>query len=229
MRVCGISDLHGTLDFSIKPCDVLCICGDILPLSIQGLYKPSFEWLKGEFLEWCNNQPCKEVLLVAGNHDMTFEGREDEIRKIFRGSKVRYLLDEVYEYISVEDGKVVTFYGTPWCHPFGFWAFMSREDGKPLFDTYMNMPDNVDVLLTHDAPHGTSDVCLQKTKWTTGEHIGCMALKEAVVKKQPHVHLHGHLHSTNHQWEQLGKTNIANVSIVDETYKLAFDPLYFNI
>lgn len=60
--------MHGNYDFNIEPCDVLCICGDIVPLNIQSYTKPTFKWLEETFIPWCQAQPCKEVLLVAGNH-----------------------------------------------------------------------------------------------------------------------------------------------------------------
>ena len=58
LKICGISDMHGILDFNIEKCDVLCICGDIVPLDIQNYHKPTFKWLKNVFIPWCQNQPC---------------------------------------------------------------------------------------------------------------------------------------------------------------------------
>ena len=37
LKITAISDIHGDLPI-IDPCDVLCICGDIVPLEIQRNY-----------------------------------------------------------------------------------------------------------------------------------------------------------------------------------------------
>lgn len=68
MVICAFSDMHGELDFKIKPCDIVLICGDIVPLRIQNYTTPSEIWLKNTFLPWCTSLPCEKVLFVAGNH-----------------------------------------------------------------------------------------------------------------------------------------------------------------
>jgi len=226
MRLCAVSDMHGILDFNIEPCDVLCICGDTIPLRIQGWTEPTFKWLRDEFLTWCNEQPCEEVLLIAGNHDIPFQRHEKELREIFKDTKVRYLLDEAYEYICPSDGKVVKFYGTPWCHQFGSWAFMDYTD-EGLVKVYDKMPEDVDVLLSHDAPYGTSDVITDDVPWATGEHIGGPALRDAVNKKKPKLMFVGHLHSVTKEPQKTeGGTEVVNVSMVNEAYKLVYKPHY---
>ena len=40
--------------------------------------------------------------------------------------------------------------------------------------------------------------------------------------------LHGHLHSANHDVEKLGDTKVYNVSMLDETYSLKYQPLYMD-
>ena len=139
MKIVDISDLHGVLDFAIPPCDVLCICGDIVPLNIQSYTKETFKWLETEFLPWCNWQPCETILLVGGNHDLRMCSHEDKVRALFNETKVHYLLDESYEYIDTETGNVVKFYGTPWCHIFGNWAFMISDDA--ISEKLRSIPD----------------------------------------------------------------------------------------
>lgn len=150
MKICGISDIHGNLIENIPECDVLCICGDIMPLSIQRNIEQSRHWFYNRFTSWVKRQPCKKVILVPGNHDFIIEDAYNrkylnELKQdiyVRTDDKLTILIDELYTY---EDIK---FYGTPWIKPIEFqedrWAF-SR------FDTYEDIPQ-CDILLTHDNP-----------------------------------------------------------------------------
>ena len=68
IKICAISDMHGILDFNIEPCDILCICGDIVPLYIQTHHTATLTWLADTFVPWCEKQPCEKIFLIAGNH-----------------------------------------------------------------------------------------------------------------------------------------------------------------
>ena len=96
---------------------------------------------------------------------------------------------------------------------------------------YDLIPENLDVLLIHDAPYGTSDICLQETNWTTANHIGCVPLRDAILEKAPKLVLHGHLHSTNHTVELMepSDTKVYNVSYVNEGYEPVYSPLVLEI
>lgn len=222
MKIIAISDLHGLLPKIDEKCDVLCICGDIIPLEIQTDIYKSKNWLKTDFIAWCNSIACKHILLIAGNHDLIFEQTlHHEIMDIFLGTKIHYLENDEVEI----DGK--RFYGTPYCHIFENWAFM-REDVhlKMIYDL---IPENLDVLLIHDAPYGTSDICLQETDGNDKEHLGCIPLRDAILEKKPKLVLHGHLHSTNHNVELMENTKVYNVSILNESYNLEYPPLTLNL
>ena len=227
INICGISDLHGHIEFDVEKCDVLCIAGDILPLNAQSHFHKSEQWLINEFKPWCEKQKANEICLIGGNHDFFLHNFPEKVKGIFKDSKVHYLFDEKFTY-SNEIGEEYVFYGSPWCHIFGRWAFMGYTDEK-LKDIFLKMPDNVDVLITHDAPYGTSDICMQDLPYISKKHIGNKALKEAIEQKKPKINLHGHLHSTNHDKEMLDDTAVYNVSVLDETYKLTYYPLYLEL
>ena len=223
-RLCAISDMHGILDFDIKECDILCICGDIVPLNVQSLHEGTVKWLKKTFIPWCEKQPCDKVFFIAGNHDWFFMRHPDEAEELFKDhKKIFYLRDEMIEYVN-KDFESVRIYGTPWCHQFYNWAFMTSD--VELAKIYNKIPYKVDVLLTHDCPYGTSDVILQDVPWNTGEHIGCHPLGDAVDEKKPLYHFCGHLHSCNHEMEKRGDTEVRNVSVVNENYKRVYEPCY---
>lgn len=227
MVFCSIADIHGKLNLSIDKCDVLCICGDVVPLNIQRNDNASFEWLSGSFLNWVNKQPCDKVLLIGGNHDFAIYHNPDKVREIFKDTKVVYLFDNEYSYKDSE-GNSTKFYGSPWCHKFFDWAYMDFDDDG-LRSIFMDMPNDVDVLMTHDCPYGVCDVILQNVRWADGKHIGSVGLADAVIEKKPKVMITGHLHSTNKEGEKLGDTMVYNTSVVDEGYELRYQPHYFEV
>jgi len=230
MKICGISDMHGKLDFNIKKCDVLCICGDIVPLNVQTLHEWSVKWLKEKFIPWCEKQPCDKVFFIAGNHDWFFQWHPDEAKEIFKDNKkITYLLDSEAEYVkeAKDSYESIRIYGTPWCHQFYNWAFMTSD--VELAKIYSKIPYKVDILMSHDCPYGTSDIILQDVPWKTDNHIGCIPLGEAVDEKKPRIHFCGHLHSCSHEPQQRGDTTVINVSVVNEHYKRVYEPHYVEI
>ena len=52
MKLVSLADLHGDLDIEIPQCDTLCICGEIVPLEIQGNVLASSYWWTQYFVEW---------------------------------------------------------------------------------------------------------------------------------------------------------------------------------
>lgn len=227
MKICALSDLHGFLIDNIQPCELVLICGDIVPLEIQRDMPQSTEWLKTEFANWVKSLPCEEVMFTAGNHDLVLENRgvkwiENTIL-VPTKAKAMYLEDSYYDYLS-NDGKVYRIYGTPACHIFGNWAFMYSDE--QLRDLYWKIPGECDILLSHDAPYGTTDICLQKPD---KGHLGNIPLRDVILDTGIPYVFHGHLHSSNHEFETLGDSKVANCSIVDEYYQIKYEPLYLDI
>lgn len=236
MKICAISDLHGYLPQNLPEAEILLICGDIVPLDVQRSMPASAKWFRDRFLKWVRKQTFKKIFAIGGNHDFFLKSiyhNEDLIEHtLYHNDKFELLEDSFKEYIS-NDGNVYKIYGTPWCHIFGNWAFMYEDEG--LIEVYKDIPEDIDILISHDAPYGTSDQCLQETFYNyerTNEngvkefpHIGNKPLRDAIIAKHPSILLHGHLHSTNHECEMLEKTMVYNVSIKDENYNIAYKPL----
>lgn len=218
MKIVAISDLHGYLPKNIPEGDTLCICGDIFPLEIQNNLNKCDRWLNNIFIPWSNELPYKNIILIAGNHDFFFENIDllDTIL-MFEKTKINFLEDS---WIQIENIK---FYGTPWCHKFGNWAYMVSDD--ELKDLFEDIPEDIDFLLTHDAPYGVSDICEEDIYWNNHNHIGNIPLREAIIKKKPKFVLHGHLHSSNHNEEILEESKVYNVSLLNESYNLFYEPL----
>ena len=227
MRICGISDIHGDLSPKIEPCDVLCICGDIVPLETQMNSKKSRRWLRELFIPWCDKQPCKKVLVIGGNHDFFLYYHPLQMKEMIKDNeKIEYLNNEGYEFEGIK------FFGTPLCKIYGNWALMLpyEEQDKILNEAFDEWGNEIDVLLSHDSPYGVSDIILDKNcPWATDDHIGNKSLEAFVIKTAPKLHLHGHLHSTNHDEELLGTTKVHCVSILGEQYTVQYEPQYFEI
>lgn len=120
MKICVTSDLHGILPKIEEPCEVVLICGDIMPLRMQRNIPQSEKWLKTTFAEWVNNLPCESVIMVGGNHDFALANMYRQPLKINSilsnptNGKLELLDNEATSVVS-KDGKVYDVWGTPYC------------------------------------------------------------------------------------------------------------------
>lgn len=237
LKLTAISDLHGNLP---KPeifdeGDVLCICGDIAPLDIQRKFVECIAWFGMKFVPWTDKLPFKKVIVIFGNHDFFgeelgprhFNDGKEITRMLLPGSikgehKIEILCDNMYKYGGF------TFYGTSWCPDLVNWAFY--KDSDELKEVFDKIPFGVDVLLTHCPPRlGNAGVVLQNGGWNFLTNYGCQELAEALVGKNVKYHFYGHVHSGDHRLEELNGTKMANVSMLDENYKMNYSPLNIEI
>ena len=221
MLIGAISDLHGNL-IDIYPCEVLFICGDISPLRLQFNMEEMEYWITNEFLPWCEKLSCERIFLIAGNHDAFLERKKEKFKSLLLGSKVVYLENELSEYIT-DNGDCYKIFGTPYCHIFGNWPFMRTDE--VLRNKFFDIPEDCDIVFSHDCPFGTGDVCLELNE----KHRGSIPLRDAIIRSKPRYLFTGHLHSANHNCEILEDTEVYNTSIVNERYEVSYEPLYLNI
>lgn len=231
MKIIALSDLHGTLlsvEDYFEPCELVCICGDIVPLNIQANSRKTRQWLINKFKPWCESLPCDKVIFIAGNHDIYLNNLDFMYTQFPKDKKVTYLFHENYVYTS-RSGKEYTIFGTPYCKLFGNWAFMEMDN--VLDKLYQDIPENLDILLTHDQPFGYGDIILQEDcPWYDGKtHIGNKPLVKAIIEKRPRFQFNGHLHSCDHKLIEIGETKHYNVSIKDEHYDPIYNPLIIEI
>lgn len=240
MKIVAMSDMHGVVMPKIEKCDVVCICGDIIPLDVQRDAMGSYKWMRDEFIPWCMDLPCERVILIAGNHDFYFqsgaigyliddENVVDHGAKAFQRclplpGKIVYLQDSGYEYNGV------TFYGTPWCPDLYRWAFYGNHDR--LTEIFRKIPQDVDVLLTHTP--GSMCNGTETSHFDNGEtrSFGCSELTSAVFARNIRRWICGHIHTGNHEFSKLdnyAETLVANVSLIDESYMPAYTPTVFDI
>lgn len=231
MKICALSDLHGFLIGDIQPCEVILICGDIVPLQMQRNKPQCEKWLKTTFANWVKSLPCEKVVFTAGNHDFVFENRDllwiNQIVSFPTEGKATYLDNTWLDYLG-SDGLVYRIYGTPACHQFGNWAFMYSDE--KLREIYNTIPENCDILLSHDAPNLNDCGVIPPGRWSsTPINAGNEPLALAIIDKKPKYAFCGHIHEGNHQLTDTGTTKTANVSILDDAYDINYDPLYLDI
>lgn len=228
-KFCAISDLHGQIPVLKEKPDILLVAGDIVPLHCQMNSKRSKDWLKNEFIPFCENNCKEQAIVIGGNHDMWLANHGTTEFADMLPPTMEYLENEV---VIIDEEYAIL--GTPLCHIFGNWWFMLPDNDirrklEPCIKE-MEEHDGKKIMLCHDAPYGVSDVILQKDiPWANGEHIGCQPIFDVCEKVKPDYLLHGHLHSTNHDAEFMndGKTEVRNVSLLDERYQLVYEPFYF--
>lgn len=249
MKIIAISDTHGYLP-KLQPCDVVVMCGDILPLNIQRNYEASLAWLSGPFQSWALNLDCKKVIFIAGNHDFVFEQLyNDHVHVMGRmapHSTLQFtperICDTLFQMDNTYDPKLiylcdgsyvyqgVKFYGTPWCPSLRNWAFYG--DKEQLIDKFNKIEFDTDVLITHCPPkYGLQGVVLE-TNWNYMNDFGCVELQQVLDElfaDRDMWILSGHIHSGKHDVEKFNNIKYRNCSIKNEDYQVAHQPFEFEI
>ena len=244
IKVIAFSDPHGNLPLITEPFDLMLICGDICPAH-DHYHEFQRNWLSTVFVSWVLGLPFRDkdskVIFIGGNHDQYLENEPNpnrgdyssiytDILKPCNGRLV-YLEDDEYIYekeTGSGDVESLKIYGTPWCKIFGNWAFM-RDDNK-LAQYYDNIPEGLDILMTHDMPdiQGCGKIMLGPF---AGENAGNETLAKAIRKNEPGLVLYGHIHSASHTLTKVykKKTHFRCVSILDEEDQPLFSPYIFTI
>ena len=208
MRIVFISDTHCYHNkVQLPDGDVLVHAGDI---SGQG----EFHVIK-QFNKWIAKQSFSNTLVVAGNHDRTFESDAQKAESLL--TNCRYLRDSEV----VIDG--FKFYGSPWQPEFCNWAFNLPRDGKRLREVWSQIPTDTDVLITHGPPSGTLDFTLYDR-----EHAGCAELARALQRVQPAVHVFGHIHE-GYGVISTENTLYVNASICTLNYEPSNKPIWVDL
>jgi predicted phosphodiesterase len=208
MKIVALSDLHGYLPENVPACDLLLLAGDLTPVSNHSL---AFQaaWLDGPFRAWLRGVPARKVIGIAGNHDFLFEQMPALVPKDLPWT---YLQDSGTEW---EGWKI---WGTPWQPWFFDWAF--NGDPERLRRQWALIPDDTDILLVHGPPHGYGDGVPE------GERLrrcGCPQLLRRIGQIRPRLVVFGHIHEGRGAW-QLGPTLLANVTLLDASYRAVYEP-----
>lgn len=205
VRVVALSDSHSLhRRFEIPAGDLLIHAGDMT--SRGGLQELA------EFNRFLGELPHPHKVVIAGNHDFCFERSNYQARNVL--TNAIYLQDETVEI------EGLTIYGSPWQPEFFDWAF-NLPRGEPLRRKWAQIPEDVDLLVTHGPPHGILDFTVHK------QQVGCEELLKRVLEVRPKAHVFGHIHEAYGQEESQGILFV-NASICDVRYRPVNPPIVFD-
>jgi Icc-related predicted phosphoesterase len=142
--------------------------------------------------------------LHRGNHDMLFQRFPDIAR--------RSLTNAVHLENSGITIDGVSFWASPFTPEFLDWAFMYPR-GEAARQYWDQIPNKLDVLITHGPPYGILDQVAPST-----EHLGCEVLCRALEEKRPRVHIFGQIHGSAGSVEN-GITRFVKAAYLNEWYR----------
>jgi Icc-related predicted phosphoesterase len=208
-KISLISDTHGKHDLISKDLpggDIIIHAGDI---SNVGKSDEIYD-----FLNWFSTLPYKHKVFIAGNHDFGFEIMDD-IAPEYKELGVTYLMDKMVEI----DGLKI--YGSPWQPRFYDWAFNVNR-GEAIAKKWENIPENLDILITHGPPFGILDDTIH------GQRVGCEELYMKVTKVKPKYHVFGHIHY-GYGMKMMEDTTYINASNLGERYEYRNKPVLIHL
>jgi len=222
-KILCISDTHSkhaelVNTFDMPEADILVHAGDLTGYGSENAVRKFLKWLGG-----LRQYTIK--IFIAGNHDWLFERNGLHGRKLVKEYANRY--KENGEIIYLEDSGVerwgLKFWGTPVNRPFCDWAF-NRPENK-LIQHWKAIPDDIDVLITHDPPYMIKDF----SHTGSNEHCGSPGLyKEIKDRIKPKLHVFGHIHE-QYGIAEIGETTFVNASSLDAGYKVVNPPIVVEV
>jgi len=202
MKILHLSDTHGK-HRELPPlaaADVVVHSGDF---TFGGSEQETLD-----FFDWFCDLPHPHKVVVAGNHDLC----------MFDADGIEGLPDNVH-YLR-NSGVVVSgvgFYGIP--------MFMEDCMAGRFPKLYRQIPDNTDVVITHQPPFGFCDM----GDYGQGmSHRGDAQLAQRIMEVAPRLHLFGHEHDAR-AVEQHGTTLFSNAAVLDRQYRLVGSPVLFTL
>ena len=211
-KIAFVSDTH-TLHNQI-PLDSLGN-GDIIFHSGDFTYRGDNDEVE-LFLRWFSSLNYTYKVFIAGNHELGFEREKFVLPEEYKSKGVVYLQDEL---VTLEELNI---YGSPWQPYFGGWEFNLPRNGWELEQKWKDIPQNVDILLTHSPVYGYLDLNRE------GIHCGCELLYERVKEIKPWIHAWGHIHEAYGQ-KSIDGHEMLNTSIVDRSYRVSHRPVRMEI
>ncbi|RUS34933.1 hypothetical protein BC938DRAFT_477670 [Jimgerdemannia flammicorona] len=236
-RFVCMSDTHNHIryNFEIPDGDVFIHAGDLTRTGTLSDCQRTLTWLK--------DLPHRTKLVIAGNHDLTFDtahyektwdqwhrNKEDHerIKTLYRQANeygVVYLEDEEYT-LPAEDGGWRC-WGSPWQPEFCDWGF-NLPRGPELAAKWAQIPAHTDILITHGPPWSH----LARTMNDTD--VGCEDLLHRVRQVRPRAHVFGHIHEGyGYEFGTAADgtegTLFVNASTCTLTYKPLNPPVVFDL
>lgn len=236
LRCVCISDTHAKIEkrpLTIPQGDILIHAGDITNVGLAQEVK--------EFDDFLGRLPHSVKIVIAGNHDLTFDDslvndRRSYLSKNFGVSQAGFE-DKLKEYgvksvkellttcVYLEDAGIdvcgVHIYGSPWQPEFCDWGF-NLARGERCLEKWNMIPDKTDILITHGPPIGHGDLCFGQNR------AGCVELLSTIQQRvKPKYHIFGHIHEAYGVTTD-GHTTYINASTCTLRYRPDNPPVVFD-
>jgi Icc-related predicted phosphoesterase len=217
MKIVAISDTHGFHNKLTVPDGDMLICAGDFSMKAKALDVQ-------EFAEWFNKQPHEFKVIVAGNHDMACEPWNDWTHETF--------LPAVY--LNHEEATVggLRIFGSPFSSSIyepSPWSFDYNPKGPRSEALWSQIPDHLDILITHGPPKGILDK-VAKTHPREDANVGDVNLLYHVKRALPRAHVFGHIHEGAGAYESdCWTTKFYNACICDAKYKPTNPVTVFNL
>ena len=214
MKIVAISDTHSYHRKVVVPDgDILICAGDI---TWRGELT-----IIADFCNWMKELPHHNKIVVFGNHELNTQSGSN------RGVALQMVKDAGAIYLEDSGCKIneLEIYGSPYQPYFNDWEYNLPRDGKELREKWSQIPETVDVLVTHGPPYGILDGVDR-----VPEPQGCKLLKKRVMQLSDlKIHAFGHLHKDGSKTVKLGHTVFANAAICDDNYDPCRKPIVIEI
>lgn len=232
IRFVCISDTHGKIEGSklhMPPGDVLLHAGDFTQKGHMNEIQ--------KFNSYLGALPYKVKVVIAGNHDLTFDDNITEaslrtfgvqkstVESYLRERGLKSVKQMLTSAIYLEDSLVtvcgIKIYGAPWQPVFCDWGF-NLNRGEDILKKWQTIPADLDILMTHGPPVGHGDL-------TGGNNnVGCVELLNTVQKRvKPKFHVFGHIHE-GYGVTSDGYTTFINASTCTKRYLPTNAPIVFD-
>lgn len=238
IRFLILSDTHDSAfpdPESLPTVDVLIHCGDLTMIGGLSNFKKALEAL--------SKCPAELKLVIPGNHDVSLDpawwannldddddpAEPERARELFASfaSKGVRLLEEGTHKISLQDGRSLTLYASPYTPEFNGYAFAYTQEEDRFNAGACSVPENADIVITHGPPLvPTTNYRLDLGR--NDDHCGCSKLWTAIQRTQPRLHCFGHIHegygSQAVRWGKPDGVAIEDVSVtsdVGQTFSVA--------
>ena len=231
VRVVCISDTHNRFrELSIPDGDILIHAGDITRRGYLAELK--------DFNDWLLTLPHKHKVVIAGNHELSFDPiskdtnpkfqPDDPSEKLLSSDVFKKVLTNCHylEYSSV-NMLGLKIYGFPssLIHLNQKWAFQFVKDATEHKERVEAISDDTDILITHGPPYGVGDTNKD------GDNCGDSVLMDEVERRiKPMFHIFGHIHESYGSWTD-GVTTFTNASSTSfpRTNLNLNDPIVYDI
>lgn len=219
-RITVISDTHNKhkqVTSDLPGGDIIIHAGDISSMGYEHEIR--------SFLGWFSRlHQYKTKIFISGNHDWGFQDNVTKVKQILSEyPNVIYLQDDMHllgeDYDDYEQRPKV--WGSPWQPEFYSWAFNLPRNSPEMWEKWLMIPENTDILVTHGPAYGVLDRVIGG--W---ENLGCEMLRQRIQSVKPKIHVCGHIHS-GYGYQFVDGIHYFNAAVLGEDYRYHNMPISF--